>query len=198
MATKKTLKPSSKRSSVKLASSAVSKAKFPRHSVAKAIRIAQAILDQNAGKACSRADAAKFLGLSTAAGPFGVEISSAIKYGFLDQPESGHLQPTLLAKKILRPQSQSDTIDGFRQAVMNAPDISEVYQHYRGENLPDDQFLRNTVVETYKVPAESFQEFKQVFMESLETAELMTKHGKKSALLMSLVAMPQRQQFLID
>lgn len=179
MATKKTLKPSSKRSSVKLASSAVSKAKFPRHSVAKAIRIAQAILDQNAGKACSRADAAKFLGLSTAAGPFGVEISSAIKYGFLDQPESGHLQPTLLAKKILRPQSQSDTIDGFRQAVMNAPDISEVYQHYRGENLPDDQFLRNTVVETYKVPAESFQEFKQVFMESLETAELMTKHGDK-------------------
>lgn len=180
MATKKkTVKPLKKPSTAKSAPVTGSKAKFPRHSVAKAIRIAQAILDQNAGKACSRADAAKFLGLNSPAGPFGVEISSAIKYGFLEQPEAGHIQPSALAKKILRPQSPSDTIDGYRQAVMEAPDISEVYQHYRGENLPDDQFLRNTVVETYKVPSDSFQEFKQVFLESLETAELISRHGDK-------------------
>ena len=171
MVTKKVVKPSKKSSPVKPIASAGSKAKFPRHAVAKAIRIAQAILDQNAGKACSRADAAKFLGLSTPAGPFGVEISSAIKYGFLEQPEAGQLQPSSLAKKILRPQLPSDTVDGYRQAVMSAPDISEIYQHYRGENLPDDQFLRNTVVETYKVPADSFQEFKQVFLESLDTVK---------------------------
>lgn len=181
MATKKVVKPAKKPSPVRSTAAAGSKAKFPRHSVAKAIRIAQAILDQNAGKACSRADAAKFLGLSTPAGPFSVEISSAIKYGFLEQPESGQLLPSTLAKKILRPQSPNDVIDGYRQAVMNAPDISEIYQHYRGENLPDDQFLRNTVVETYKVPADSFQEFKQVFLESLETAELITRHGEKFA-----------------
>lgn len=179
MATKKTIKPSKKAAPAKSTALAGSKAKFPRHSVAKAIRIAQAILEQNAGKSCTRADAAKFLGLGSPAGPFGVEISSAIKYGFLEQPEAGHIQPSALAKKVLRPQLPSDTIDGYRQAVMNAPDISEVYQHYRGENLPDDQFLRNTVVETYKVPAESFQEFKQVFLESLETAELISKHGDK-------------------
>jgi len=147
--------------------------------VAKAIRIAKAILEQNAGKSCSRMDAAKFLGLSSPSGPFSVEISSAIKYGFLDQPESGYIQPSVLAKKILRPQSSSDTIDGYRQAIMNAPDISEAYQRYRGENLPDDQFLRNTLVETYKVPSDSFQEFKQVFLESLTTAELISKHGEK-------------------
>jgi len=179
MASKKKSKPTKKLAPAKSAPATASKAKFPRHSVAKAIRIAQAILAQNAGKACSRADAAKFLGLGSPAGPFGVEISSGIKYGFLDQPEAGQIQPSVLSKKILRPQSPSDTIDGYRQAVMNAPDISEVYQHYRGENLPDDQFLRNTVVETYKVPADSFQEFKQVFLESLETAELLSKHGDK-------------------
>ena len=180
MTTKKsTIKSSKKRSAAKSVATAGSKAKFPRHSVGKAIRIAQAILEQNAGKACSRADAAKFLGLGSPAGPFSVEISSAIKYGFLDQPVAGQIQPSVLAKKVLRPQAPSDTVDGYRQAVMQAPDISEVYQHYRGENLPDDQFLRNTVVETYKVPAASFQEFKQVFLESLETAELITKHGDK-------------------
>ena len=109
-----------------------------------------------------------------------------IRKGVIARPSGRDYSPnhnvrpgSLLAKKILRPQSPSDTVDGYRQAVMNAPDISEVYQHYRGENLPDDQFLRNTVVETYKVPAESFQEFKQVFLESLETAELISKRGEK-------------------
>ena len=179
MATKKTVKALKQRSPPKSVPTVGSKAKFPRHSVGKAMRIPQAILEQNAGKACSRADAAKFLGLGSPAGPFSVEISSAIKYGFLEQPQAGYIVPSALAKKVLRPQSSSDTVDGYRQAVMTAPDISEVYQHYRGENLPDDQFLRNTVVETYKVPAESFQEFKQVFLESLETAELISKHGDK-------------------
>ena len=179
MATKKTVKPPKKRSPAKSVPAAGGEAKFPRHSVGRAIRIPQAILEQNAGKACSRADAAKFLGLGSPAGPFSVEISSAIKYGFLERPQAGYILPSALAKKVLRPQSPSDTVDGYRQAVMAAPDISEVYQHYRGENLPDDQFLRNTVVETYKVPSESFQEFKQVFLESLETAELISKHGDK-------------------
>ena len=179
MAAKKTIKPTKKRPLAKAIHAASSKAKFPRHSVAKAIRIPLAILEQNAGKACSRADAAGFLGLAGPGGPFSVEISSALKYGFLDQPEAGQIQPSDLAKKILRPQSPQDTIEGYRKAVMNAPDISEVYQHYRGENLPDDKFLRNTVIETYKVPADSFQEFKLVFLESLETAELISKHGDK-------------------
>lgn len=155
------------------------KARFPRHPLSKALRIPSTLFDQNAGKTCTRQEAARFLGLSSPVGPFSVEISSAIKYGLLEQPEPGRIQPTALAKQILRPQSPTDTVDGYRKAILNAPDVSEVYQHYRGENLPDDQFLRNTVIETYKVPAEAFTEFKQVFLESLETAELLSRHGEK-------------------
>ena len=158
------------------------RAKFPRHPVSKALRIAKAILEQNAGKACAPADAAAFVGVGKG-GPFNVEIGSGIKYGFLERPEPGLIQPTALAKKILRPQSPGDEVEGFRQAVINAPDIAEVYKHYRGENLPDDQFLKNTVVETYKIPAEYFLEFKQVFVESLEAAQLLAKHGDKTRII---------------
>lgn len=158
---------------------ALPKAKFPRHSLSKALRIPQAIFDQNAGKACSRQDAAKFFGLSSPVGLFSVEISSGMKYGLLEQSQPGYIQPTALAKQILRPQSPTDALEGYRAAILNAPDISEVYQHYRGENLPDDQFLKNTVVETYKVPVDDFQEFKQIFLDSLETAELLARHGDK-------------------
>jgi hypothetical protein len=151
---------------------------YPRHSIEKALRIPRAILEQNAGKPSSAKEAAAFLGVQ-AHGPFRLELSSASKYGLLERPEQGKVQPSTLAKQILRPQNPEDAINGYRQAVLRAPIISDVYKHYRGENLPDDQFLRNTVVDTYGVPPDKFDEFKEVLLTSLEEANLLTKHGEK-------------------
>lgn len=152
---------------------------YPRHSVDKALRIPRAIIEQNAGKLCTPNEAASFVGAKKAHGEINVELSSASKYGFLSRPETGKVQPTDLAKQILRPQRPNDEVEGYRQAILNAPVIADVYKHYRGENLPDDQFFKNTVVESYKVPADKFEEFKSIFLESLEKAQLLTKHGDK-------------------
>jgi len=157
-------------------------AKFPRHPVGKCIRVARAILDQNAGRACTPAEAASFLGFGLS-GEFSVEVSSASKYGLLERPTTGQIQPTGLAKRILRPQSVSDEVDGYREAILQAPIIADVYAHYRGENLPDDQFFKNTVVETFGVPPESFIEFKKILLECLETAQLLEHHGEKIRVL---------------
>ena len=131
------------------ASAGATTSPYPRHSVDKALRIPKAILEQHAGKPCTANEAASFVGAKRAHGPFRVELSSASKYGFLNRPESGKVQPTELAKQIIRPQKPNDEIEGYRQAILTAPIISDVYKHYRGENLPDDQFLKNTVVEKY-------------------------------------------------
>jgi hypothetical protein len=159
------------------------RAKYPRHSVEDALRIPKAILEQNAGKPCTPEQAAVLLGRSTAKGPFGVEISSAVKYGFLDRKE-GKIEPSDLARRILRPTSTGDDVKGYREAVLNAPDISDVYKHYRGENIPDDEtFLRNTIVDTYHIPEPDFLDFKKIFFESLEKAKLLEKHGDKTRVL---------------
>ena len=158
------------------------RAKYPRHSVERALRIPRAILDQNAGKPCTPKDAAKFLGV-THKGPFAVEIGSAIKYGFLERPEEGTIQLTDLARRILRPKSPEDETKGYREAILKAPEISEVYKHYRGENIPDDTFFRNTLLDTYKIPESEFTDFKQIFLESLDKAKLITKHGDKMRVL---------------
>src|SRR5688572_22974973 len=78
-------------------------AKYPRHAVDKALRIPQAILEQNAGKECTVEESAKFLGVG-AAGPYGVEVASGIKYGFLSRPSTGRLAITDRAKQAIRPQ----------------------------------------------------------------------------------------------
>jgi hypothetical protein len=87
------------------------RARFPRHSASKSLRIAKAILEQNAGKPSTSKEAASFLGVWPG-GPFEVEIASGVKFGFLERPETGKVQPTELAKQILRPKLQSDEIDG--------------------------------------------------------------------------------------
>jgi hypothetical protein len=134
-------------------------AKYPRHPVDKALRIPQAILEQNAGKECSDREAAGFLSVKLT-GAFQVEISASLKYGFLERPAPGRLKVSDIARKVLRPQEPKDVIEGYRQAVLKAPDISDVYTHYRGENLPDQQFFDNALVDNFGIPQAKLSEFK--------------------------------------
>ncbi|HEV2498476.1 MAG TPA: hypothetical protein VGY31_02720 [Terriglobia bacterium] len=145
---------------------------FPKDAVAKCLRIPQGILDQNGGNECKDREAASYAKIGWT-GPVGVEISSAIKYGLLERPSPGKIRPTDLARKIIRPQQPKDKLDGMRQAVLQAPVISDLYKRYRGENLPDREFLVNTAVDSFKVPKEKVEEFIEVFLQTLKDAELL-------------------------
>lgn len=158
------------------------RSKYPRHSLSAALRIPRSILEQNAGKECSDKDAARFSGVGFH-GPFRVELSSSIKYGLLERPAAGKVALTELARRVLRPQNQQDALGGLRQAILNAPVISSVYTHFRGENLPDEQFLVNALVDKFQVPQNSVTEFMEVFGDSLKTAQLLDEHGGKRRLL---------------
>jgi hypothetical protein len=156
---------------------------YPRHSLDKSLRIPKAIVEQNAGKETSEIEAAKYLGISNLKGPFMVEISSALKYGLLERPNPGQLKPTELAKKIIRPQATDDEINGLREAVLKAPVISDVYKHYRGENLPDRTFFENALTDTFKIPIEKLSEFIEIFTDSLTKAKLIEAVGEKQRII---------------
>jgi hypothetical protein len=157
-------------------------APFPRHSSKKALRIPRAILEQNAGKDCTDKEALKFSGLNVN-GPAKVELSSSLKYGFLTRPATGKVAITDLAKKVLRPQKPTDAIDGLRQAVLNAPTVSDVYNHYRGENVPDEEFFRNALVDTFQLPSDKVDEFRSIFFTDLIDAELVEDVEGKQRIL---------------
>jgi hypothetical protein len=149
-------------------------AKFPRHSVEKALRIPRAIIDQNAGHECTEAESAEFVSLGYN-GPYRVEVSSSLKYGFLERPSAGRIAVTERARQAIRPQKAGDDIEAFRQAVLEAPDISEVYTHYRGEYLPDDGFFEHAPEDKFSIPSEKVAEFKEIFLASLQSAQLVEK-----------------------
>ena len=157
-------------------------ANYPRHTVEKALRIPKAIFDQNAGKPTSLADAARFTTGGKAHGPFRTEVASAKKYGFL-RSEDRKLVPEERARKALAPQSETDRITALREAVLAAPDLSEVYHHYRGENLPDDRFFPNALTDRFDIPSEKVSEFLEIFFESMRSAELIDESGPRQRLI---------------
>jgi len=110
-------------------------------------------------------------------GAVGVEISSAIKYGLLERPAPGKVKPTDLVRKIVRPQGSSERLAAMREAVLHAPVISDLYRRYRGENLPDREFIVNTAVDSCAVPRERVEEFVEVFINTLKDAGLLEDMG---------------------
>lgn len=155
---------------------------YPRHAVDRVLRIPSAILEQNAGRDASDQQAAGFLRIKLG-GMVRSEIASAIKYGFLERPTVGQLRVTDLAKRVLRPQDPAARLSGLREAVLNGPVVSDVYLHYRGENLPDQQFFDNALTDTFHIPPANLSEFKSVFIESLKVAQLLEEHNGKLRVL---------------
>ncbi len=155
---------------------------FPKHSISECLRIPKAILEQNAGRECSDADAAKFAGLAYG-GDTAIEISSALKYGLLERPKAKLVKPTELTRKIVRPQKTNDDVEAMREAILKAPVISDVYKHYRGEYLPDASFLINTVTDSFHLPADKAQEFVKVFVATLNDAKLLENVEGKTRVL---------------
>jgi len=155
------------------------RAKYPRHSLERALRIPEGILEQNAGRECTEKESASFVGVQYNRGPYALEISSTIKFGLLERPSSGRLKLTDLARMILRPQEPSARVNGLREAILNAPDIADVYQHYRGENLPDEQFFDNALVDKFGIPQDKLAEFKAILMDSLRYADLIEESDGK-------------------
>lgn len=155
---------------------------FPKHTISKCLRIPQAVLEQNAGKECTYHEAAHFAGLGYT-GQIGVEISSAIKYGLFERPAPKKIRPTDLVRRIVRPQQPNDKRDAMREAVLRAPGISDAYKNYRGENLPDLTFLKNTARDTLHVPEDRVDDFVSVFIDALKDAELLEDVGGKQRVL---------------
>ena len=158
-------------------------AKYPRHTVEQALRIPRAIYQQNAGQPATAHEAAILAGRSGVTGELRTEISSAKKYGFLESGPGAQIVLTSRARRAIAPQSDQDRSSALREAVLAAPDISDVYNFYRGEFLPDSQFFKNALIDRFGIPADKIDDFIKIFMDSMDSAGLIDKGGDQTRLL---------------
>jgi hypothetical protein len=164
-------------------SAALKAAKYPRHPVERALRIPQAIYDQNGGKPATLLEAVAFTGGSAVSGNFRTEVSSSKKYGFLEGADKGKIALTDRARRAIAPQSDNDRLNSLREGILDAPDLSEVYNYYRGENLPDQTFFVNALTDRFGLPVNAVPEFLEIFNESMRSAQLIDEEGERPRLI---------------
>lgn len=164
------------------AKEAAAVAKFPRHDVEHALRIPEALYKQNGGQPATPKEAVIFAGGTSLNGNWQLELSSSKKYGFLE-PSGNQVVITERARRAIAPQSDQDRLAALREAILAAPEVSDVYNFYRGESLPDQQFLVNALVDRFGVPADKVPDFLQVFTDSLNAAQLIDESGERPRLL---------------
>jgi hypothetical protein len=157
--------------------------KYPRDDLERALRIPQALFEQNAGNPATAEEAVKFAGSPNINGRLRVEISSAKKYGFLESTGENRVAPTERARRAISPQSETDRLVALREAVLAAPDISAVYSYYRGENLPDEPFFGNALTDRFKIPADKVPEFLAIFDADMRSAQLIDESGERPRLV---------------
>jgi len=143
---------------------------FPKNILEDALRIPQAIEQQNAGNPMKSDVLVKAVGFnSTSDWRFLDLLKSANLYGIVEG--SGRIATvsiTPLGNDIIAPGSPTQRQSALLKAFRTVEDFRKVEEFYKGKKLPEDEFFENTLVREFKIPRERVQSFIQVFTKNLE------------------------------
>jgi len=116
---------------------------YPRASLRAAIQLAEAV-DGFAGS-CSVDLAAEKLG-KRLSGAFSAQISSAVKYGLIDN-KGGKLTICPLYRNLKLAYTPDEATKVLREALLSPPLFSAIYNRFKGQKLPIEHFEKMLIKE---------------------------------------------------
>lgn len=188
---------------------------FPQYSIEDSKKIVEVIKELNAGNPWSPTDIASALEMGKGNNFFYLTASSR-DYGLtIGTRDTAKIEIGEIGKKFAYPKSPEEEYEAVKDAFLNIELFKKVYEYYQGENLPEIQYLKNTLKTEFGVD-ESFQdEFYELYQKNLKfinevksktgvskqtvISEIKTKTGgssillgesKNSGKLVAFVAMP--------
>lgn len=161
----------SKRASVKRATKApraktTAKRNFPGYPLEEALKVPNA-LKVNGGNSWPPADVANAMGMGLSTSFFYLTQSS-VQYGLTTGTrESRKIELTELGRQIIYPRSPEEERASLVRAFRTVDLFAKVYDYYQGKNLPEIQYLKNTLKTEFGVSEEHQDQFYTVFQKNL-------------------------------
>ncbi len=142
---------------------------FPKHTLEKAIEVAQALEEMNAGKPLKATDFAPLLGFKRVQDWRYLDLlRSANQYGLIQGSGSAAtIALTPLGQDIVAPSSPSQRQKALLAAFNKVDVFKNVAAFYSGKRIPEDEFFGNTLVRDFAVIRERVPAFIDVFTSSL-------------------------------
>jgi predicted nucleotide-binding protein len=149
---------------------------FPKHSLERALRIAEFIENENGGKPMPPTDIAIGLGVSPGSSDFRILLSSSYKYGLtLGSYKQEKIELTGLATSVMLPVDDQSRQLALRSAALTPTTFRGLFEHFKGKKLPEGAFLENTIARDFGVPKTHAAKCAQIFRENLERVNLLRK-----------------------
>jgi predicted nucleotide-binding protein len=150
------------------------KSDFPKDTLQAALRVAQALEDNNGGQPLPPIEAASAIGVSPGASGFRVILSSSIKYGLT----SGSYNSDTVAledrgRDVVEAKSDDARRNALVQGALSPSTFNRIYQHFKGKKLPEASFFENTVVRDFEVPREHAKRCIDIFVQNAEFVGLI-------------------------
>ena len=132
---------------------------FPLNSLEEARRLPDAIKQFNMGNPWAPPEIAKAIGLASGTGSGYFYLTTASRdYGLtVGTRDTPKIELTDLGRSLVYPKSAQEAQDALVSAFRNVELFKRVYDYYQGENLPDIQYLKNTLKTEFGL-AEQFQD----------------------------------------
>jgi hypothetical protein len=143
------------------------KREFPHQPIEESRKIADAIKQYNAGNPWAPKDIASalemgggnnFYYLTAASRDYGITIGTR---------EAEKIEISDLGKRLVYPKTPQEEADAVLEAFRSVELFKKVYDYYQGENLPDIQYLKNTLKTEFNVDEPLQDEFHSIYQKNL-------------------------------
>jgi hypothetical protein len=153
---------------------------FPKVTLEKAIELAQAIEEKNAGNPILAEHLAPMLGFRKAADwRFTDILRSANQYGIIEGTGStATVSLTEIGRDIVAPSSPLQRQAALIKALESVELFRKVSDFYAGKPIPEDEYFGNTLTRDFGVPRERVPTFIAVFQNNLEYLKAFTSDSK--------------------
>src|SRR4051812_8601023 len=143
------------------------KRSYPRAPLETCVRVAEIIKEKNGGNPWPPTEVAKALGLSPKSSNLDLYTASGAQYGITEGSRaSENVSITPRGRDVVYAESPEGELEAKRAAFLSVDVFAKVLDHYGGNQLPEKQYLSNTLLDKFSIPVELQDEFVEVFQKN--------------------------------
>jgi len=143
---------------------------FPASPLENALKIPQALKEKNGGNPWAPAEIANALGISAKTTGFYNLTASSRDYGLTTGTrDSAQIALQPVGRDIVYAVSREAEQDALKRAFFNVQVFNDVNEYYKGEALPELQYLQNTLQTKFNIDPKYHQEFSEVYTANLDS-----------------------------
>lgn len=166
-------KPSKKPTAKKAAKKAPPKRPYPRILLEQALKIPYALKDKNGGNPWPPADVAKSIGLSFKNTDFFYLAAASRDFGLTDgSRDSDNISLTEFGRDLVYAPGKAEEKKKLLEALLKVDIFKKVLDYYKGANLPEMQYLGNTLVREFSLDPAFHEEFSKLFRENCKFLDI--------------------------